>query len=71
MIEGKRLISIEEIKEFCKRKNIEIKGELRFDPYCGFIDESDEYEFGYCVMCDINKFAMTCVCDEDCNHRLY
>jgi len=62
-------MTIEEAVDFCREKNIEIKGQLCYDPYIGWIDEHESYQDDncgpYCCICDLNIADKLC-CKEIC-----
>lgn len=61
-----------EALRYCKDKSIDLKGDLVFDPYCGWLDKSDKYKSdktgAYCIICDLNIKEKFCDggCGESC-----
>lgn len=67
------MMNMEKAQAYCKDKDIELRGELRLDPYIGWIDLSDSYATpgtgSYCQLCDLNiadGLCPGCTDDESC-----
>lgn len=56
-------MNIEEAYKLCEENNIELNGELRYDPYVGWIDE---YEDKYCILCELNEKEEDNTCNGNC-----